>query len=81
MRRIDAIVRAAQDYLTDVDWATMANLWVGPRPVSADRLPLIGATRHANLFVAGGHGMWGMTLGPVTGARRAHRNRRPSRST
>jgi D-amino-acid dehydrogenase len=66
-RRIDAIVRSAQGYLTGVDWATMANLWVGPRPVSADGLPLIGATRHANLFVAGGHGMWGMTLGPVTG--------------
>jgi D-amino-acid dehydrogenase len=66
-RRIDAIVRSARDYLTGADWATMANLWVGPRPVSADGLPLIGATRHANLFVAGGHGMWGMTLGPVTG--------------
>lgn len=66
-RRIDAIVRSAQDYLTGVDWATMGNRWVGPRPVSADGLPLIGATRHANLFVAGGHGMWGMTLGPVTG--------------
>lgn len=67
MRRINAIVRSAQDYLTGVDWATMANLWVGPRPVSADGLPLIGATRHANLFIAGGHGMWGMTLGPATG--------------
>jgi len=67
MRRIDAIVRSARDYLTGVDWSTMANLWVGPRPVSADGLPLIGATRHANLFIAGGHGMWGMTLGPVTG--------------
>jgi D-amino-acid dehydrogenase len=67
MRRIEAIAGSARDYLTGVDWSTMANLWVGPRPVSADGLPLIGATRHANLFVAGGHGMWGMTLGPVTG--------------
>jgi D-amino-acid dehydrogenase len=67
MRRIDAIVRSARDYLPGVDWATMGNLWVGPRPVSADGLPLIGATRHANLFIAGGHGMWGMTLGPATG--------------
>jgi D-amino-acid dehydrogenase len=67
MRRIDAIVRSARDYLTGVDWSTMANLWVGPRPVSADGLPLIGATRHENLFIAGGHGMWGMTLGPATG--------------
>src|SRR5437763_14711882 len=67
MRRIEAIAGSARDYLTGVDWSTMANQWVGPRPVSADGLPLIGATRHANLFVAGGHGMWGMTQGPVTG--------------
>jgi D-amino-acid dehydrogenase len=66
-RRVNAIVRSARDYLTGVDWSAMANLWVGPRPVSADGLPLIGASRHANLFIAGGHGMWGMTLGPVTG--------------
>jgi D-amino-acid dehydrogenase len=30
-------------------------------------LPLIGATRQPGLFVAGGHGMWGVTLGPATG--------------
>jgi D-amino-acid dehydrogenase len=30
-------------------------------------MPLIGATRSPKVFVAGGHGMWGITLGPVTG--------------
>lgn len=65
--RIDAIIRSAKEYLDGVDWASVSNVWVGPRPVTADGLPLIGATRHERVFVAGGHGMWGMTLGPATG--------------
>lgn len=28
---------------------------------------LVGATRAPRVFAAGGHGMWGMTLGPITG--------------
>jgi D-amino-acid dehydrogenase len=66
-RRIRAIVRSVRDYLPGVDWSTMADSWVGARPVTADGLPLIGATRQPGLFVAGGHGMWGVTLGPTTG--------------
>ena len=30
-------------------------------------MPLIGATDSPRVFVAGGHGMWGITLGPITG--------------
>ena len=66
-RRVEAIIRSAKDYLDGVDWASVSDLWVGPRPVTADGLPLIGATRRAGIYVAGGHGMWGMTLGPATG--------------
>jgi D-amino-acid dehydrogenase len=66
-RRIDAIVRSARDYLEGADWASISDVWVGPRPVTADGLPVIGATRQAGVYVAGGHGMWGMTLGPATG--------------
>ena len=66
-RRIDAIARSARDYLEGVSWGSITNAWVGPRPVTADGLPLIGATRRAGVYVAGGHGMWGMTLGPATG--------------
>jgi len=66
-RRIDAIVRSAKDYLDGVDWESISDVWVGPRPVTADGLPLIGATKQAGVYVAGGHGMWGMTLGPATG--------------
>lgn len=66
-RRIRAIVRSARGYLPGVDWSAPAGAWVGPRPVTADGLPIIGATGADGLFVAGGHGMWGMTLGPATG--------------
>ena len=30
-------------------------------------MSLIGATRSGRVFVVGGHGRWGITLGPVTG--------------
>ena len=48
-------------------------LWSRTRPVAADGLPLVGATRAPNVYVAGGHGMWGMVLGPVTGRLLAER--------
>jgi D-amino-acid dehydrogenase len=66
-RRIDAIVRSATGLLKGLDWSSISDVWVGPRPVTADGLPLIGATKHQGVYAAGGHGMWGMTLGPATG--------------
>ncbi|GAA2774311.1 hypothetical protein GCM10010470_02750 [Saccharopolyspora taberi] len=65
--RIEAIVRSARPLLRGVDWGRRRDDWVGPRPVTADGLPLIGASRMPGVFVAGGHGMWGLTLGPLTG--------------
>jgi D-amino-acid dehydrogenase len=66
-RRIEAIVRSARDFMPGIDWSARSGAWVGPRPVTADGLPIIGRSKEANIFVAGGHGMWGMTLGPATG--------------
>ncbi len=66
-RRIQAIVRSARGYLSGVDWSAITGSWVGPRPVTPDGLPVIGRTRSDGIYVAGGHGMWGMTLGPATG--------------
>jgi D-amino-acid dehydrogenase len=65
--RVAAIVKAAKPVLSGVDWESMSDVWVGSRPVTADGRPLIGATKVAGVFVAGGHGMFGMTLGAVTG--------------
>lgn len=67
LRRILAIEAGARPYLQGVDWSSRRDDWVGSRPITADGLPLVGATRERGIFVAGGHGMWGMTLGPLTG--------------
>ncbi len=54
--------------LQGIDWSARTDEWVGSRPCTTDGLPLVGgATRTPGVYVAGGHGMWGMTLGPLTG--------------
>jgi D-amino-acid dehydrogenase len=66
-RRIQAIIAAASTMLTGIDWSARTDEWVGPRPCTSDGLPLIGRTMSSRVFVAGGHGMWGIALGPLTG--------------
>jgi D-amino-acid dehydrogenase len=66
-RRIQAIVESARPLLKGADVDHRQDEWVGSRPCTIDGLPLIGATTSSKVFVAGGHGMWGITLGPVTG--------------
>src|SRR5699024_12121366 len=65
--RIRAIIDSAKPLLRGMHWNERRDEWVGPRPVSTDGLPLIGATERPGMYVAGGHGMWGYTLGPITG--------------
>lgn len=72
-RRIDAIVAATRPLLDGVDLDDRRDEWVGSRPCTADGLPLIGATDAPHVYVAGGHGMWGIALGPLTGKLLAHR--------
>ncbi|MEO6825686.1 MAG: FAD-binding oxidoreductase [Microbacteriaceae bacterium] len=66
-RRVTAIINAARPMFTGIDWESRKEEWVGSRPCTPDGLPLIGATRSPRVQVAGGHGMWGITLGPLTG--------------
>jgi len=66
-RRIAAIVDAVRPFLTGVDLDDRRSEWVGSRPCTPDGLPLMGPTGSPRVFVAGGHGMWGITLGPITG--------------
>jgi glycine/D-amino acid oxidase-like deaminating enzyme len=66
-RRIAAIVDAVRPLLTGVDLDDRRNEWVGSRPCTPDGLPLIGGTASPRVYVAGGHGMWGIALGPITG--------------
>lgn len=66
-RRIEAIVNQSRRLLRGVDLDNRRDEWVGSRPVTPDGLPLVGRTRAENVYVAGGHGMWGVVLGPATG--------------
>ncbi|GHC95993.1 D-amino-acid dehydrogenase [Nocardiopsis terrae] len=65
--RIRAITESAEPCLAGADLRRRTDEWVGSRPVTSDGLPLVGPTRVPGLYVAGGHGMWGLTHGPVTG--------------
>ncbi|MCV7322188.1 NAD(P)/FAD-dependent oxidoreductase [Mycolicibacterium confluentis] len=64
--RVRAIASSAATMLDGVRWDEMRDVWVGPRPVSADGLPYIGELGD-RVYVAGGHGMWGFAHGPITG--------------
>ncbi len=70
--RVDAIVAAAAPLLDGVRWHERTDVWVGPRPVTDDGIPLIGQLDR-EVFVAGGHGMWGLAHGPATGRLLAER--------
>lgn len=72
-RRIAAIVAATRPFLNGVDFEDREDEWVGSRPCTPDGLPLVGVTRSSRVFTAGGHGMWGVALGPVTGRLLAER--------
>ena len=66
-RRIQAIINQARSLFTGIDLDDRQDEWVGSRPVTPDGLPIVGATRTPGVYVAGGHGMWGVVLGPATG--------------
>ncbi|MEU8860315.1 NAD(P)/FAD-dependent oxidoreductase [Streptomyces umbrinus] len=77
-RRIVAVALASRHYLgrwfDDPDdlVSLIRDPWVGGRPFLPDGLPVIDRVPGSeNAFAATGHGMLGVTLGPVTGHRLA----------
>src|SRR5439155_10649747 len=68
--RLRGIINAATQYYPDFsarDFEAI-NPWCGLRPCSPDGLPYLGRTRrYANLSLATGHAMLGLSLGPITG--------------
>ncbi|MFL1375796.1 NAD(P)/FAD-dependent oxidoreductase [Nocardiopsis protaetiae] len=66
-RRIDSLVSQARSLLKGAHLDDRRDEWVGARPCTADGLPLVGVGRDPRVHVAGGHGMWGVFLGPVSG--------------
>jgi len=67
-RRVEAILRAANDYLNLSGKQELIEIWRGLRPCTPDGLPVIGRSMQLdNLIIAGGHATIGVSLGPVSG--------------
>ena len=66
-RRVDAITRAGAERLDGLAGATPSAVWRGPRPVTADGMPMVGrAPGNERVIIAAGHAMLGITMAPVT---------------
>jgi len=66
--RLDAIERAAGEYLRDPPTGLRREEWYGWRPMTWDDLPILGrAPGSDNLWLATGHGMMGVGMSAVTG--------------
>jgi D-amino-acid dehydrogenase len=68
--RVRGIVKSVAAYFPDITPAHLkqATVRTGLRPCSPDGLPYVGrVARFANLSIATGHAMMGMSLGPITG--------------
>lgn len=66
-RRVDAILRAATPCFRG--WSDgPRDVWTGMRPMTPDGLPILDqAPGHRNVFLATGHAMNGLSLGPPSG--------------
>jgi len=67
-RRVRGMMRSVDHYLALQDRPAVIETWSGFRPCTPDGLPIIARSKQIdNLILATGHGMLGMTLGPITG--------------
>lgn len=67
-RRTERLLRSCRAYLSGIEAPGSVEAWSGLRPCTPDGLPVIGRLeKFKNVLVATGHGMLGVTLGPVTG--------------
>ncbi len=66
--RLAMLLKGSHAYLNGIDQLIPSGEWAGYRPCTSDGMPAIGGvSSKPGLFVATGHAMMGMTLGPVTG--------------
>jgi D-amino-acid dehydrogenase len=68
--RVRGIIKSALQYYPDFTAADFDGIkpWCGLRPCSPDGLPYLGrAPSPANVIIATGHAMMGLSLGPITG--------------
>ena len=70
LNRVKGIAESVSKYFPDIklEVPEEKDIWYGFRPCSPDGLPYIGrSSKINNLFIAGGHSMMGLSLGPATG--------------
>jgi D-amino-acid dehydrogenase len=68
--RVNGIIESVPQFYPQFSEADMHGepIWVGNRPCPPDGLPYIGRIKsNPNVVVASGHGMMGLSLGPITG--------------
>lgn len=66
--RLAQLTRSARSCFPGLGTARPQSEWCGLRPMSVDGLPMVGPVPDVSgLSVATGHGMLGLTLGPITG--------------
>jgi D-amino-acid dehydrogenase len=70
MKRVEGIVNSVPEYFSNVqlNLPEEKDVWYGFRPCTPDGVPYIGSSKKiSNLFIAGGHAMSGLSLGPASG--------------
>lgn len=70
MKRVEGIVNSIPKYFSNMqlNLPEEKNVWYGFRPCTPDGVPYIGSSKKvSNLFIAGGHAMSGLSLGPASG--------------
>ncbi len=67
-KHIAQIERAVREYIQVDEKLDIQETWAGLRPTTPDGMPIIGfSAKYANLILATGHAMLGLSLGPGTG--------------
>ena len=56
------LLQSARDLLPNAGNYANAEYWAGLRPMTPDSLPVLGTTRHHNLYFNTGHGHMGWTM-------------------
>ena len=66
--RVSSMRAAAAPFVPELRRTAIRDAWAGLRPMAPDGLPYLGLVPGTtNVHLATGHGMLGITLGPVTG--------------
>ncbi len=67
-RRVEAILRATREYMPGLAATPTVEVWRGLRPLTPDDLPILGRPAGTSgLVLATGHGMSGISQGPMSG--------------